>query len=42
MIETTMSLWESLGYNIQTMAIGLGIFLVGFVFAKITSRGNKD
>ncbi len=40
MIETSMSLWESLGYNVQTMAVGLGLFMVGFVFAKITYRGN--
>lgn len=43
MIDATMSLWETLGYNVQTALFGVGLFLGGFIFAKLASIGrHKD
>ena len=41
MVDAAMSIWESFGYNVQTMGLGIGIFLFGFVFCKLVSIGRK-
>ncbi len=33
-----VGLWESLGYNIQTMAVGIGILLLGMFIMAILRR----
>ncbi len=36
-----INLWESLGYNMQTMALGIGILLLGMFIGMMLRRSSK-
>lgn len=44
MVETTMSLWESLGFNAQTMILGIALFVSGGMFFLVLMKllGKKN
>ena len=36
-----IGIWESFGYNAQTMLLGIAIFLAGYAFGRLSARSSS-